>query len=81
MMERSLAWLASDRRLQVRCERHADILLGSCTLHARCSASSSLTSRSHEHALGTQPGGTTPTPVWRRVSATRRLRVRCLAYG
>jgi hypothetical protein len=41
MMERSLAWLASDRRLQVGCERHADILLGSCTLHARCSASSS----------------------------------------
>jgi transposase len=28
VVERSLAWLAGYRRLQVRYERHADILLG-----------------------------------------------------
>jgi transposase len=33
-VERSLAWLASDRRLQVRCERRADILLG--FMHLAC---------------------------------------------
>jgi Transposase DDE domain len=34
-VERSLAWLVGYRRLQVRYERRADTLLGSCTLPAR----------------------------------------------
>jgi IS5 family transposase len=34
VVERSLAWLVGYRRLQVRYERRADILLGSCTLPA-----------------------------------------------
>jgi hypothetical protein len=34
-VERSLAWLVGYRRLQVRYERRADILLGSCTWPAR----------------------------------------------
>jgi transposase len=34
VVERSLAWLVSYRRLQVRYEQHADILLG--FLHLAC---------------------------------------------
>jgi transposase len=34
VVERSLAWLVGYRRLQVRCERRADILLG--LLHLAC---------------------------------------------
>ena len=34
MVERSLAWLVGYRRLQVRYERHSDILLG--FLHLAC---------------------------------------------
>jgi hypothetical protein len=32
VVERSLAWLVGSRRLQVRSERRADIVLGFCSL-------------------------------------------------
>jgi hypothetical protein len=35
VVERSLAWPMGYRRLQVRCERRTDILLGSCIWRAR----------------------------------------------
>jgi hypothetical protein len=35
LVEQSLAWLAGSRRRQVRYERRADILLGSCSWRTR----------------------------------------------
>jgi len=59
VVERSLAWLVGSRRLQVRYERHADILLGFLSLACALICLKAL-HRPREGmlpAIGTTPGG------------------------
>jgi hypothetical protein len=52
VVERSLAWLVGYRRLQVRYERRADILLGFLQLACPLSASTDCTAQAQNRAVG-----------------------------
>jgi len=59
-----MAWLVGDRRLRVRYERRADILLGSCSWPARSSAATGWTAQAPRRAVGA--GGRGSVPISRR---------------
>jgi hypothetical protein len=58
--ERSLAWLVGYRRLQVRYEWRADLLLGFLQLHARSSAAAGWTAQALRRAVGAGVRGSVP---------------------
>jgi hypothetical protein len=55
-----LAWLVGYRRLRVRYERRADILLGFLQLPARSSAATGWTGQALRHAVGAGVRGSVP---------------------
>ena len=60
VVERSLAWLVGYRRLQVRYERRADILLGFLQLACPLSASTDCTAQAQNRAVGAGVRGNVP---------------------
>jgi hypothetical protein len=60
VVERSLAWLVGYRRLQVRYERRADILLGFLQLACALSASTDCTAQAQNQSVGAGVRGNVP---------------------